>query len=460
MSTDNILKLLRDICGKEYATDLPEERSCYSYDASRRSCMPDYVVKPRTTAEVSQIMKLASQHQIPVYPRGAATGLTGASVPTQGGIAMSLLHMNKIIEIDTRDLIAIVEPGVITVDLQKASEAEGLFYPPDPASYRFCTIGGNVAVSAGGLRGLKYGVTKDYVLGLEAVLPSGEILNLGVRTLKGVVGYDLVRLFVGSEGTLGVVTKVTLKLLPLPEHKNTIEVFFSDVNSAAATVAQIIRDKIIPAALEFMDSKAIECVRSMLQKQVPPGVGALLLIEIDGDPQLLKRQIRQIQHICEINQCIQVNLAADAQERESMWAARRAISPAIYRLGGGKLNEDICVPRSRLPQMLERIDTISNKYDLLIVNFGHAGDGNIHVNVILPHDYTDQDYQRGWLAVSDIFTATLELGGTISGEHGVGLAKADFLSQEIGVAELKLMKDIKRVFDPLNIMNPGKVFTV
>ena len=458
MASKNILNELKEITGKEYATDLIEERSCFSYDASKQMALPDYVVKPKSTEEISAIMELATREKIPVYPRGAASGLTGGSVPTQGGIALSLLRMNRIIEIDTQDLIAIVEPGVITADLQAAAAKVGLFYPPDPASYKFCTIGGNIAESAGGLRGLKYGVTKDYVLGLEVVMPNGDILNLGVRTLKGVVGYDLARLFVGCEGTLGIVTKAILKLLPQPEHQSTMEVFFSEVNDAASTVARIISEKIIPATLEFMDEKAVSCVNNFLAKKYPPGVVATLLIELDGNPEVLKRQGRLIQKICEDNNCIQINVAQDEKEREHLWEARRAISPAIYKLGAGKLNEDIVVPRSKLPNILERINAISKEHDLTIVNFGHAGDGNIHVNVVLPENYTDKDRDNGLAAVAKIFEATLEMGGTISGEHGVGLSKMDFFSKEIGHKETKLMKQVKKLFDPHNIMNPGKIF--
>ncbi len=458
MSNQAILQSLRNIVGKEFATDVYEERSCHSYDASKQTGLPDYVVSPGSTQEISKIMKLATSKLIPVYPRGAASGLTGGSVPTRGGIALSLLRLNRILEIDDRDLIAVVEPGVVTAALQKEAAKQGLFYPPDPASYKFCTIGGNVAESAGGLRGLKYGVTKDYVLGLEVVLPNGEILNFGVRTLKGVVGYDLTRLFVGSEGTLGIVTRVTLKLIPLPEAKETMEVYFPTIQDAAATVSRIIGEKIIPTTLEFMDKETIDCVSGFLKKDYPDELAAILLIEIDGDPDVLDKQLNKVKKICLANNSIQINMARNDREREALWAGRRAISPAIYTLGGAKINEDICVPRSKLPAMLDRIDQISREHNLTIVNFGHAGDGNIHVNLILPHNFTDTDKQNGLAAIEKIFDATLELGGTISGEHGIWLSKAAYLGKEIGAREIKLMKQVKRLFDPHNIMNPGKIF--
>ena len=362
--------------------------------------------------------------------------------------------MNKILEIDEQNLIAVVEPGVVTADLQREVEARGLFYPPDPASHKFCTIGGNVAECAGGLRAVKYGVTKDYVLGLEAVLPTGEIIKTGARTAKSVAGYDLTKLIVGSEGTLGVATIIILRLLPLPERVRTIAAFFSDIETAASVVSKIIASHIIPCALEFVDRHALRAVEGYLKENISGGAEAMLLIEVDGTADSTMRESARITEIVTEGGTARIKIAETDAERESLWKARRSISPALYTIKPKKINEDIVVPRSRIPDILRAIEAIARRYDLLIVNFGHAGDGNIHTNIMID----EADMPKADSAVKEIFEATLRMGGSITGEHGIGLAKAAYLPMEVGSAALAAMKHIKQALDPNNVLNPGKIF--
>jgi glycolate oxidase len=452
-----IYKALEKIVGSEHLSDRETDRLSYSFDATQMQALPDGVIFPGTREEVAAILKLANQHRFPVVPRGAGSGMSGGSVPIQGGLVMVLLRMNRIIEIDPQNLLAVVEPGVITGDLQKAVETRGLFYPPDPSSYLFSTLGGNLAECAGGGRALKYGVTRDYVLALEVVLPTGETIKTGVRTAKGVVGYDLTRLLVGSEGTLGIITEMTLKLIPLPEAKRTILAFFDQMESAARTVVEIFQIGILPSALEFMDHSSIVCVEEYLHLGLPTRAQALLLIEVDGDREAVDRQGEIIQQICQRMRATEVKKAVTSQESDLLWKARRAISPALFRLRPHKINEDIVVPRDRIPEAISRFQAIGQRFDLLIVSFGHAGDGNIHVNVMYDGTKTEEKI-KAEEAVNEIFQVVLDLGGTLSGEHGVGLTKAPFLTLELDPISLALMKKIKALFDPNGILNPGKIF--
>ncbi len=452
-----IYKKIETIVGPEFVSDADEDKFCHSYDAAGGKSLPDLVVRPYSAEEISKIVILANEYLIPVIPRGAGSGFVGGSTPVSGGIVLVLTRMSKVIYVDKDNLTAEVEPGVITQKLQKEVEKSGLFYPPDPASLKFSTIGGNVAVNSGGPRAIKYGVTKDYVLGLETVLPTGEIIHTGVKTVKGVVGYDLTRLLIGSEGTLGVITKILLKLLPKPKKVKTALAVFPEVDDATRTVTEIIRSKIIPATLEFMDRTAIQCVEDYLQMGLPKKAGAMLLIEVDGDDDVVEKEIKQINLLCKKYNTGQILIAADDKEREKLWAARRAISPALGRLKPTKINEDIVVPRNKIPSIIKRIRKIAEDFKLTIINFGHAGDGNIHVNIMT--DKQDKDeYERAEKAVKEIFSAALYLGGTISGEHGVGLAKRQYIRMEIEPVVLRKMKEIKKIFDPNNIMNPGKIF--
>ncbi len=457
MLSKETVKQIIQIAGKENVVEDQESRICYSYDATNRRYLPDVIVFPRTPREISEVLKLANQSHFPVVPRGAGTGFTGGTLPVEGGVVLVLTKMNKILRIDPENLLVIVEPGVVTYDLQQEVEKIGLFYPPDPASLKTSTIGGNVAECAGGPRAVKYGVTKDYVLGLEIVLPTGEIISTGVQTVKSVVGYDLTKLLVGSEGTLGVITKIILRLLPLPKAKRTMLAMFPNIEAAAMTVSQIISSRIIPTTLEFMDNSTIRCVEDYLHMGLPVEAGALLIIEVDGAPEALQNEIEEIQKICQANQALQVKVAKDKQESEDLWKARRAVSSAVVKLNPTKINEDVTVPRSKVAELLRRMEAISKKHQLVIVNFGHAGDGNIHVNVLIDRRKPGEE-ERAHEAVKEIFQAALDLGGTLSGEHGIGITKAPYLAMELGDLGIEVMKRIKKSFDPNNILNPGKIF--
>lgn len=434
----------------------PEDILCYGFDASGLETQPAAVVWPQDVPDVIKIMKYAYANGIPIVPRGAGTGMTGGAVPSEGAIILSMEKMNRIIEIDEENFTAQVEPGVLNGKLQREVQRRKLFYPPDPASMNFCTIGGNIAENAGGARALKYGVTKDYVLGLEAVLPDGRLIKTGVKTAKGVVGYDLTSLLVGSEGTLAVITKIRLKLLPLPQEVITLMVFFKELEKAGIAVTQIISEGIIPRTLEFLDRETIKAVENYKPIGLPADMDAMLLIELDGAPSVITRDAEKVSGICERLEG-EVSMAENETAREKLWEARRAVSPALFHISPTKINEDIVVPRSRLPEMLRILRGFSESTGIRIVNFGHAGDGNIHVNLMVDRN-NKEEYEKARKLVEDIFRATLELGGTISGEHGVGLTKKNYISMEIPPDELELMKKIKAVFDPKNILNPGKIF--
>ena len=445
------------ITGSEFISATDEDRFCYSFDAAGGKSLPDLVVKPANAEEISKIVVLANEYSIPIIPRGAGSGFVGGALPLYGGIVLVLNRMSDILYIDEDNLTVEVGPGVVTQKLQQEVEKKGLFYPPDPASLKFSSIGGNVAVNSGGPRAIKYGVTKDYVLGLEAVLPTGEIIHTGVKTVKGVVGYDLTRLLIGCEGTLGIITKILLKLLPKPKTVRTISVIFPEVDDATRAVSEIIHSKIIPATLEFMDNSAIRCVEDYLQMGLPVEAGAMLLIEVDGDHDVVDKELNRIESLCKNYNSQQIIIAANDKEQEKLWAARRAVSPALGRLKPTKINEDIVVPRNKIPHIIKRIKGIADDFNLTIINFGHAGDGNIHVNVMTDKRNKDE-YERAKRAVKEIFSAVLDLNGTLSGEHGVGLTKSPYIGMEIEPVVLQKMKEIKKIFDPNNIMNPGKIF--
>jgi glycolate oxidase len=444
-----------ELNGIEFSTE-PEDLVAYGFDASGLEGRASAVAWPRSAEDVIKVVRYASEGGLAVVPRGAGTGMTGGSVPLKGAIVLSFEKMARILEADAENLNVLVEPGVINGRLQRELAPRGFFYPPDPASMNFCTIGGNVAENAGGPRALKYGVTRDYVMQLEAVLASGEMITTGVRTHKGVVGYDLTRLLVGSEGTLAVITKMRLRVLPMPEAVVTLLAFFMDVESAGRAVSETIAARILPRTLEFMDAEAIRAAEKFKPTGLPVGVEALLLIELDGSPQAIEKEADRVVGICE-GLGGRVEMAADEAARERLWECRRAVSPALYHLNPTKISEDIVVPRSRLAEMLGALRRLSEETGLRIVNFGHAGDGNIHVNVMVDRDNKEQ-YERAIALVKEIFGVVLGLGGTISGEHGIGLTKADYIGMEINKGELGLMKGIKHLFDPGNILNPGKIF--
>jgi glycolate oxidase len=434
----------------------PEDLLCYSFDASGLEASPFAVIWPSNTEDVVKVMRYAYDNSIPVVPRGAGTGMTAGAVPSRGAIILSFEQMNRILEINPENLNVLCEPGLINGKLQHELEWMGLFYPPDPASMNFCTIGGNVAENAGGPRALKYGVTRDYVMEIESVLPNGDVITSGVKTAKGVVGYDLARLLVGSEGTLSVFTKIRLKILPLPEDVITLLAIFDHLESAGEAIFRIISSKIIPRTLEFMDHEAITAVENFKPVGLPKDAEAILLIEIDGYPYTITREAGKIADICQQLDA-EVKLAEDEDARNQLWASRRAISPALYQIKPTKINEDIVVPRNKVTEILKRLRKLSEESGIKIVNFGHAGDGNIHVNIMV--DRKDkEEYEKGLALVKQVFNDTLSLGGTISGEHGVGLTKADYIGMEISGAAIGIMESVKKVFDPKNILNPGKIF--
>jgi glycolate oxidase len=437
-------------------SDTPEDLACYGFDASGLEGGPALVAWPQSTDDIVQLVLYAAKKNIAIVPRGAGTGMTAGSVPTRGAMVLSFEKLADIIEVDTENQHVLVEPGLINGHLQAALDPKGYFYPPDPASMNFCTLGGNVAENAGGPRALKYGVTRDYVMQLEAVVPSGDIIMTGVRTHKGVVGYDLTRLLVGSEGTLAVISKILLKILPQTEAVTTLLAFFDDIESAGRAVSGIIASRIIPRTLEIMDRGAIEAVNSFAPTGLPEEVEALLLIELDGHPRAIEEEGERVVEACSA-QGGRVEMAGDDESRERLWAARRGVSPALHHTGMKKINEDIVVPRSQMAPMLGFLAELSQKTGIKIVNFGHAGDGNIHVNVMVPPD-DDDLLRQAHDVVREMFRKVIELGGTISGEHGVGMTKAEYIEMEIHPRELGLMRDIKKLFDPQGIMNPGKIF--
>jgi len=448
---------LRNIVGKAHCSNKKEDLACYAYDATAQSYLPDAVLFPRNAEEISAILILANKDGFFVIPRGSGSGMTGGSLAVSGGVILVMSRLNRILEIDKDNLIAHAEPGVVTGRFHQAVEKEGLFYPPDPASSEFSTLGGNLAECAGGPRAVKYGVTRDYVLGLEAVLPTGEIIHIGVQTAKGVVGYDLTRLLIGSEGTLGIITRMTLRLLPLPEAVRAMTAVFDKMEKAAETVSEIIRCGFIPRTIEYMDNASIRCVESHLKIGLPVEAEALLLIEVDGKVDEADMLIKQLKTECMSQGAKLVKIAENEAEVANLWKARKAISPALFKYGPDKINEDIVVPRSRIPDMVRKINALKEETGLTMVSFGHAGDGNIHFNIMLDKK-NRAELKKAEEAVEAVFDHTLELGGTISGEHGVGITKAQYMVKEIGSVEIDLMKKIKKVFDPKGILNPGKIF--
>lgn len=454
---EKTIKDLQKIVGVDNVLTNYEERICYSYDGTFQRGIPEAVIFPGSTEEVAEIVKLANKEKFSIFPRGAGTGLSGGSIPQSEGVALVLTRMNRIKEINKEDLLAVVEAGVITGMFHQEVEKQGLFYPPDPASLKTCTMGGNVAENAGGPRAFKYGVTRDYVLGLEVVTPIGKIMRTGGRTVKNVTGYDLTRLLTGSEGTLGIITEITVRLLPKPRDKKTALVIFDKLDYAAKTVTAIISEGVIPATLELMDKITIECVENHAGLGLPIDAEAILLMEVDGSAAQVAEDIQVIENICKNNNCRAIEVASLPEERERLWKARRSVSSAIVQLKPTKISEDATVPRSKIPEMVRRLREIASKYNLHLPVFGHAGDGNLHPNIIA--DKNDkEEMERVEKAIAEIFQAALDLGGTLSGEHGIGVMKKPYLQRELGEEGLEYLKSIKTAVDPNNILNPGKIF--
>jgi glycolate oxidase len=452
-----ILRELQKIVGKQQVLTEPEDLVAYSYDGTFAEHRPDVVVNPASTEQVSEIMKVAWREGIPVVPRGMASGLAAASIPLDGGIALNLCRMNRILEIDELNFTTTVEAGVVTQDLADSVARKGFFYPPDPSSIKQSTLGGNAACNAGGPRCLKYGVTGDYVMGLTVVLADGRILKTGGKAIKNVTGYNLTHLFIGSEGTLGVITELILKLILLPKEARTAKAVFPRLADASRCVNDILTAGITPATIELMDETAIATIEEAMHLDLPLDVEAILIIESDGmDQESVVREIEAIAEICRATGARDVQVARDEKERATLWTARRSISPSLARRAPNKLGEDISVPRSAIPDAVAAIKEISRKHEIPIAIFGHAGDGNLHPNILFDkHDPAQVEKMKQ--AAGDIFATSVRLGGTLSGEHGVGSLKLAFLEQDIGPLYIEVMGSIKRALDPKNILNPGKV---
>lgn len=457
MVTKEILQQLTSIVGAEFMTTAPDVIAANSQDALKQVFCADAIVFPTTADEIAAILRLANERKFYVTARGGGVGYTGGAVPVRGGIVLATSRMNRILEINKADLVAVVEPAVKNYDLQQSVEAEGLFYPPDPSSWKDSFIGGNIALNAGGPRCVKYGNTQQFVLGLDFVTPTGEIIKAGTRTPKNATGFHLESLMIGSEGMLGVITRCILRLLPKPEARRTALAIFESAQDACNCVADFTSSGILPVALELLDRTSINAIEDFEPSGLPRSAGALLIIEVDGLREAVAREAEIVREMCAKHHAIQFTEAANDAEADAIWEVRRKMSPAVGRTGIIKLNHDVVVPRSRIPEMLEFLEGLSRRSGFLIPTFGHAGDGNLHTNVMLQAN--DEDTRRrGAATVREVFQKACELGGTISGEHGVGYAKAPFLDLALTVPTIELMKTIKQAMDPNGILNPGKVF--
>ena len=457
-SAPEVLARLREIVGAEHVIVDPDKVEPYAQDAIKEKFPPEAVVFPKTAQQISAIMRLANERRFPVTARGGGVGYTGGAVPVDGGIVIGTDRMNAIKAIYPDDLYVVTEPGVITYALQQAVEAQGLFFPPDPSSYKQSFIGGNIAENAGGIRSAKYGVTKHYVLGLEVVTPTGEIIRTGGTTAKNVVGFDLTGLMCGSEGMLGIITEATLRLVPLPEATRTVRATFRSMRDACACVARFSRSRVTPVAIEVLDRNAIRAVESEYAFGLDAtSAAALLLVSVDGATSEVVRQAAIVTEILRTGGGYDMVLAETRADEDKLWDVRRALSPAIKKFGTLKFNEDVVVPRSKIPELIEGVELIAQRYQTFVVNFGHAGDGNIHVNFMCERADPDA-VRRARAAVGETFALSVALGGTISGEHGIGYVKAPYLNLAIDDATIEVMKQLKRALDPLNVLNPGKMF--
>ncbi len=453
---DAIRDRLIEIVGKENYTDKEIDLISYSYDASEHHHRPMCAVWVKETDQVSRILRLANSHKLPVYPRGAGTGLSGMAVPSEGGIVMDLSKMNRLLELNIEDRVVVVQPGIIYDDLQKALSPHGFFFPPDPASEKVCTIGGNVSTNAGGIKGAKYGTTKDYVLALQVVLPDGRVMRTGTRAMKSASGYDLTRLFVGSEGTLGVITEITLKIDPKPISHRTVQAVFKRLEQAGKAVSEIMRKGIVPSVLEILDIHTIRCINQMTDIGLPEAE-AILLAETDGfTSEEAEFQMDNIIETFRENGAERLIKAETEAQEEEIWKARKSAYGVLARIKSNFVLEDVTVPISRVPELLKGISEISKRNEIQIATFGHAGDGNLHPQ-ILYDGYNMKEVEKMKNASRELFELAISLGGTLTGEHGIGLSKAPFMGLEHDEVEMDMMRKIKRLFDPNNILNPGKM---
>ena len=446
---------LIELLGADKVLSEAAERLAYGYDNSRRQALPALVVFPEDHAQVLDIVRLCNEHRVPLVPRGRGTGTTGATVPLDEAIVLSTERMTRILEIDPADRLMVVQPGVTNQAVQQAAAEHGFFWPPDPTSAAVCTIGGNLAYNSAGPRAVKYGTPRENTLGLRAVTGAGEEIRTGTRTTKGVVGYDLTRLLIGSEGTLAVITEATLKLTPLAESRCTLRAIYADMHGAARAVSRIMAQPVVPCALEFIDGRAIDMIRQHSEARLPANAGALLMIEVDGPQAAMEEAVAAVERAAGGTGLLELRTARDAHEVRALWATRKALSPALRNVAPKKINEDVVVPVSQIPALIDSLERLAEEHGITIVNFGHAGNGNIHVNLLVDPDAGAQ-MARAETCLDALFARVLELGGTLSGEHGVGLVKRDFVAREIDPASLALMQRIRRLFDPQGILNPGK----
>lgn len=448
------IKELKKNLGEKKVRTAEEYIEAYSFDAMRKKFHPEVVVFPENTEDVVKITKIAKKYKIPITPRGAGTGMTGGALPLKGGITISLSKMNKILKINVEDTTAVVQPGVVTYDFIKEVEKYGLFYPPDPASYKTSTIGGNVAENAGGPRCFKYGVTKNYVLGLEAVLIDGTVIRTGGKTIKNVVGYNLTELLIGSEGTLAIITEITTKLLPKPQKRGVVRLGFRSLKDAVIGVNKVITNGFLPSALEFMDKSAIKEVYEFLGLKIKENISAYLILEFDGNGREIELQIELLRKIFEEKEIEEFLFSTDPDEMDKIWEIRRNISGAISKSGLIKYNEDIAVPRGKLTEIVNYIYELGDSYKVKTILFGHIGDGNIHTNFLVTKE------QETFIEelLNKLFKKVIDVGGVLSGEHGIGIAKKRFINYQLSPAILNIHRKIKEIFDPENLLNPGKIF--
>jgi D-lactate dehydrogenase len=452
---ESLIAGLKEILDQDALLLDPAERLAYSYDNSRRQAQPDAVALPETREQVQAIVRLCREYKTAITARGRGTNTTGASVPVQAGLVLSFERMNRILDIRPGDRVAVVEPGLLNGDLQQALREHGLFWPPDPTSAPYCSIGGNLACNAGGPRAVKYGATRDNVLAIAAITGAGELVRFGAATSKGSSGYDLSRLLIGSEGTLALIVEATLKLTPIAPQRRALRALYRDTASAAQAVSRLMAQSVTPSMLEYMDATCVRLAREVGGVDLPEA-GALLMIEADGDASVLAAAVTALETAARGEGCLAVDSAADAQAQEKLWAARKALSPALRTLAPGKINEDVVVPVSRIPDLVTQVESIAEQQSLTIVCFGHVGNGNLHVNIL--YDPADAAVTaRAELAMGQVFEAALALGGQLSGEHGIGLTKRGFMSLALDPPTLAAMRAIKQVFDPDGILNPGKL---
>jgi glycolate oxidase len=456
-SKPEVLEKLQKIIGAENVLIEPEKVEPYGADAVKEKFPPEAVVFPESTAQMCDILKLANEYLFPVTARGGGVGYTGGAVPVDGGIVVGTDRMKKIIEISVDDLYVICQPGLTTYELQQAVEKYGLLFPPDPASYKDSFIGGNIAENAGGMRTPKYGVTKHSVLGLEVVTATGEIIRTGGKTVKNVVGFDLTGLMCGSEGLLGIITEATLKLLPMPEATSTVRANFKTMEEACKVLTKFTPEGLLPMAMEVIDKYCIEAVEGNFAFGLSKDANAILLVAVDGSREEVEKNAQTIERIIKENGGFDVLRAKNKEEEDKLWDVRRAISPSLMKYGSLKINEDVVVPRSRVPELIAQVEEIGRKHNTFVANFGHAGDGNIHVNFLCDKENLES-IARARQCVKETFALSVELGGSISGEHGIGYVKAAYLDMAIDKPTLEIMKGIKKVFDPNGILNPGKMF--